>query len=38
VPRRQRFELLGRLNAHIAGLNNGSFVMDDQETPRVEAL
>lgn len=34
----QRFELLGKLNARIAGLNDGSFVMDDQETPRVEAL
>lgn len=35
---RQRFELLGKLNARIAGLNDGSFAMDDQETPRVEAL
>ena len=31
-------ELLGRLNARIAELNDGSFVVDDQETPRVEAL
>ena len=31
-------ELLGKLNARIAGLSDGSFVMDDQETPRVEAL
>lgn len=27
-----------KLNARIAGLNDGSFVMDDQETPCVEAL
>lgn len=32
------FELLGKLNARIAELNDGSFVVDDQETPRVEAL
>ena len=38
APCRQRFELLGKLNARIAGLNDGSFVVDDQETPRVEAL
>lgn len=38
APCRQRFELLGKLNAHIAGLNDSSFAMDDQETPRVEAL
>ncbi len=31
-------ELLGKLNARIAELNDGSFVVDDQETPRVEAL
>nr|WP_187231626.1 hypothetical protein [Collinsella sp. BA40] len=31
-------ELLGRLNAHIAELNDGSFAVDDQKTPRVEAL
>lgn len=31
-------ELLGRLDARIAELNDGSFVVDDQETPRVEAL
>lgn len=31
-------ELLGKLNALIAELNDGSFVVDDQETPRVEAL
>ena len=31
-------ELLGRLNARIAELNDGSFVVDDQETPRIEAL
>ena len=31
-------ELLGRLNARIAELNDGSFVVDDRETPRVEAL
>lgn len=38
APCRQRFELLGKLNARIAGLNDGPFVVDDQETPRVEAL
>lgn len=31
-------ELLGKLNARIAELNDGSFVVDGQETPRVEAL
>lgn len=31
-------ELLGKLNARIAELNDGSFVVDDQETLRVEAL
>ncbi len=31
-------ELLAKLNARIAELNDGSFVVDDQETPRVEAL
>lgn len=31
-------ELLGKPNARIAELNYGSFVVDDQETPRVEAL
>ena len=31
-------EFLGKLNARIAELNDGSFVVDDQETPRVEAL
>ncbi len=31
-------ELLGKLNARIAGLNDSSFAMDDQETPRVETL
>ena len=30
--------LLGKLNVHITELNNGSFVVNDQETPRVEAL
>ncbi len=31
-------ELLGKLNARIAELNGGSFVVDDWETSRVEAL
>ena len=31
-------ELPGKLNARIAELNDGSFVVDDQETPRVEVL
>lgn len=31
-------ELLGKLNARIAELNDGSFVVGDRETPRVEAL
>ena len=31
-------ELLGKLNARIAELNDGSFVVDDQEMPHVEAL
>ena len=30
--------LLGKLNAHIAELNDGSFAMDDQEAPRIETL
>ncbi len=28
-------ELLGKLNARIAELNDGSFVVDDRETPRI---
>lgn len=31
-------QALGKLNARIAELNDGSFVVDDQEAPRVEAL
>ncbi len=31
-------ELLGKLNARLAEINDGSFVVDDQETPRVKAL
>ena len=31
-------ELLGRLNARLSEINDGSFVVDDRETPRVEAL
>ena len=31
-------EFLGKLNARIVELNDGSFVVDDRETPRVEAL
>ena len=31
-------ELLRKLNARINELNDGSFVVDDQETPRLEAL
>ena len=38
APCRQRFELLGKPNARIAELNDGLFVVDDQETSRVEAL
>ena len=30
--------LLDKLNARIAELNDGSFVVDDQEAPRIEAL
>ena len=30
-------ELLRQLNVRIAELNDGSFAVDDQETPRVEA-
>ncbi|MEE0664495.1 MAG: hypothetical protein UDC04_08415 [Collinsella bouchesdurhonensis] len=29
---------LGKLNTRIAELNDGSFVVDDQEMPRIEAL
>lgn len=38
APCRQQFVLPGKLNARVAELNDGSFVVDDQETPRVEAL
>ena len=31
-------ELLGKLNARIAELNDGSFVVGDRETPRIKAL
>lgn len=31
-------ELLGKLDARIAELNDGSFVVNDRETSRVEAL
>lgn len=31
-------ELLGKLNARITELNDGSFVVDDQETPRADSL
>ena len=31
-------ELLAKLNARLAEINDGSFVVDDRETPRVEAL
>jgi hypothetical protein len=31
-------ELLGKLNTRLDEINDGSFVVDDQETPRVEAL
>lgn len=30
--------LLARLNARLAEINDGSFVVEDLETPRVEAL
>ena len=30
--------LPGKRNARIAELNDGSFAMDDQEMPRIEAL
>lgn len=38
ADRPRMLELPGRPNARIAELNDGSFVVDDQETPRVEAL
>ncbi len=31
-------ELLAKLNARLAEINDGSFIVDDQETPRVGAL
>ena len=31
-------KLLSKLNARIAEINDGTFIVDDQETPRVEAL
>ena len=31
-------ELLAKLNSRLAEINDGSFVVDDQETPRVMAL
>ncbi len=30
--------LLGKLNARLSEVNDGSFAVDDEETPRVEAL
>ncbi len=38
APCQQRFELLGKLNTRITELNGGSFAVDDQKTPRIEAL
>ena len=31
-------KLLGKLNARITELNDGSFVVDAQETPRADSL
>lgn len=31
-------ELLAKLNARLSEINDGSFVVDDRETPRVQAL
>ena len=31
-------ELLAKLNERLSEINDGSFVVDDQETPRIEAL
>lgn len=31
-------ELLSKLNARISEINDGSFVVDDQETPRIKKL
>ena len=31
-------ELLDKLNTRIAEINDGSFIVDDQETPRIKAL
>lgn len=38
ADKRKMLELLRKLNARIAELNDGSFVVNDQETPRIEAL
>lgn len=38
VDKLRMLELLGKLNARIAELNDGSFVVDDQETPHVYSL
>ena len=38
TDRPRMLELLSKLNARIAELNDGTFVVDDQETSRIEAL
>lgn len=38
ADKQRMLELLAKLNARLAEINDGSFIVDDQETPRVEAL
>lgn len=38
ADKQKMLDLLGRLNARLAEINDGSFVVEDLETPRVLAL
>lgn len=38
ADKQKMLDLLGRLNARLAEINDGSFEVEDLETPRVQAL
>lgn len=38
ADKQKMLDLLGKLNARLAEINDGSFVVEDLETPRVQAL
>lgn len=38
ADKQKMLELLGKLNARLAEINDGSFTVEDLETPRVQAL